>query len=170
MASDKLTAALFNLVNVISSRLSQQENHNLISSSSSDISNFQILSILPRLLLTMDDYKLPLTKSDLRPEGILEAASVRHCIVGDLIVLALGYPLVPCDFQLAIADDNWKLPDQLWLCAAIKKSPKLMRDSLPKVQPKRAKRAGPVIDFYLTMLVNGRQARLLCLQNSGISI
>lgn len=54
----------------------------------------------------MDDYKLPLTKSDLRPEEILETAGVRHCIVGDLIILALGYPLVPCDFQLAIADEQ----------------------------------------------------------------
>ncbi|OAX78740.1 hypothetical protein ACJ72_06950 [Emergomyces africanus] len=55
----------------------------------------------------MDGYKkLSLAKSDWLPEEILEDAGVRHCIVGDLIVVAVGYPLVPFDFQFAIADEQ----------------------------------------------------------------
>ncbi|KLJ06648.1 hypothetical protein EMPG_17860 [Blastomyces silverae] len=54
----------------------------------------------------MDGYTLSLSKPDWRPEEILEDAGVRHCIVGDLIVVALGYPLIPFDFQFAIADEQ----------------------------------------------------------------
>ncbi|EEH03717.1 conserved hypothetical protein [Histoplasma capsulatum G186AR] len=55
----------------------------------------------------MDGYKkLSLAKCDWAPGEILDNAGVRHCIVGDLIVVAVGYPLVPFDFQFAIADEQ----------------------------------------------------------------
>ncbi|QSS54195.1 hypothetical protein I7I53_01678 [Histoplasma capsulatum var. duboisii H88] len=65
---------------------------------------------------------------------------------------------------------NWKLPVQLSLPGATKKSPKPIRDFLTELQPTRAQQAGQVIDFYLMMLMIGRRASLLCLQSSGISI
>lgn len=36
----------------------------------------------------------------------LEEHSIRHCIAGDAIIATLGYPLVICDFYLAIADSQ----------------------------------------------------------------
>lgn len=36
----------------------------------------------------------------------LEDHSIRHCIAGDAIITTLGYPLVICDFYLAVADEH----------------------------------------------------------------
>lgn len=55
----------------------------------------------------MGCYKSPLAESDWRPQEILAAVGVRYCIVGDLVICALGrHPLVPFDFQLVIADEQ----------------------------------------------------------------
>jgi hypothetical protein len=43
------------------------------------------------------------------PTQILEAAGVRYCVVGDLVVIALGGPLVLTDMYFAVADDQLEL-------------------------------------------------------------
>ena len=54
----------------------------------------------------MDSYKLPYKIQSWRPEEILEAAGVRYCVVGDLVIVALSHPVVPRDVQLAVADEQ----------------------------------------------------------------
>ncbi|EER37350.1 conserved hypothetical protein [Histoplasma capsulatum H143] len=65
-------------------------------------------SSTPLTVYTHDGWlqKLSLAKCDWAPGEILDNAGVRHCVVGDLIVVAVGYPLVPFDFQFAIADEQ----------------------------------------------------------------
>ena len=40
------------------------------------------------------------------PAEILEGSGIRHCIVGDFVVLGLEYPIVPCDVQITVNDDE----------------------------------------------------------------
>ncbi|PGH08580.1 hypothetical protein GX51_01099 [Blastomyces parvus] len=54
----------------------------------------------------VDGYTPCPSKSDWPPAEILKDAGVRYCIVGDLVAVALGDPLVPYDFQFAIADEQ----------------------------------------------------------------
>ncbi|PGH28062.1 hypothetical protein AJ80_00318 [Polytolypa hystricis UAMH7299] len=49
--------------------------------------------------------KLPYSM-DWRLEEILDAAGVRHCLVGDLVVRTLGFPLIPSSVHLVIADEQ----------------------------------------------------------------
>lgn len=50
--------------------------------------------------------ELPYSIQNWRLEEILDAASVRHCLVGDLVARALGFPLIPSSAHLAIADEQ----------------------------------------------------------------
>ncbi|KAK2802645.1 hypothetical protein FQN50_007253 [Emmonsiellopsis sp. PD_5] len=60
----------------------------------------------------MADYKVhfPFLDSTTSPPiQVLEAAGVRYCVVGDLVIIALGGPLVLSDIYLAVADDQLEL-------------------------------------------------------------
>ena len=60
----------------------------------------------------MADYKVVFTRLDSTispPAQVLEAAGVRYCVVGDLVVMALGRPLVLTDMYFAVADDQLEL-------------------------------------------------------------
>ncbi|OQE30698.1 hypothetical protein PENFLA_c002G05720 [Penicillium flavigenum] len=60
----------------------------------------------------MADYKVrfPRLESTISPPvQILEAAGVRYCVVGDLVVMALGGPLLLTDMYFAVANDQLEL-------------------------------------------------------------
>lgn len=54
----------------------------------------------------MDGFKLPYNIQNWCTGKILEAARVRHCVVGDLIIVALSQPVVPRDVLFAVADEQ----------------------------------------------------------------
>ncbi|KAJ6180830.1 hypothetical protein N7519_011291 [Penicillium mononematosum] len=60
----------------------------------------------------MGDYNVRFTRLQPTispPMQVLEAAGVRYCVVGDLVVMALGGPLLLTDMYFAVADDQLEL-------------------------------------------------------------
>jgi hypothetical protein len=60
----------------------------------------------------MADYEVQFPRLDSTvspPVQVLEAAGVRYCVVGDLVIIVLGGPLVLSDIYLAVADDELEL-------------------------------------------------------------
>ncbi|KAK2750068.1 hypothetical protein FQN57_004560 [Myotisia sp. PD_48] len=60
----------------------------------------------------MADYEVSFPSTDptlSQPLEVLATAGVRYCVVGDLVIMALGGPLLLSDIYLAVADDQLEL-------------------------------------------------------------